>query len=327
MVTRESFGQLVLHFFYDITHFDSKFFDTLKYLITRPGFLSKEYMEGKRARYLNPIRMYVFTSAFFFLVFFSIRGTDNVVKLTGNEPLTLVQRDSTIQRLEAKQQQQSSDPQLNRILEHLRDTSRPIHPADLYAYAGDFVVVGTIGGKYASSEQYDSIQANSPRSERDWWLVRLWNKRALSLNEKYRYQPDVALEKISDTILHKLPYILFVSLPFFAWILSLLYIRRKKFYFADHGIFSVHHYILCFILLLFVFLWEALGDLTGWGIWTFFTLITALGIPIYLYKAMRRFYGQRRGKTILKFLLLNIIGFAMLVFVLALFFLFSLFQL
>jgi hypothetical protein len=37
---------------------------------------------------------------------------------------------------------------------------------------------------------------------------------------------------------------------------------------------------------------------------TFIETIMGLGMLFYLYKAMRRFYGQRRGKTILKFLLL-----------------------
>ncbi|MFI5131717.1 MAG: DUF3667 domain-containing protein, partial [Chitinophagales bacterium] len=71
---KESFWHLVTHFFYDITHFDGKFFTTLKDLLFKPGFLTREYMKGRRVNYLNPIRMYVFTSAIFFLVFFSLSG-------------------------------------------------------------------------------------------------------------------------------------------------------------------------------------------------------------------------------------------------------------
>ena len=65
---KESFWYILTHVFNDITHFDGKFFSTLKFLIFKPGLLSKEYMTGRRASYLNPIRMYVFTSAFFFLM-------------------------------------------------------------------------------------------------------------------------------------------------------------------------------------------------------------------------------------------------------------------
>lgn len=70
---------LIQHFFNDITHFDGKFFATVRYLLRKPGFLSKEYMAGRRASYLNPIRMYVFTSAIFFIVLFSLKGTREVI--------------------------------------------------------------------------------------------------------------------------------------------------------------------------------------------------------------------------------------------------------
>ncbi|RYY15778.1 MAG: DUF3667 domain-containing protein, partial [Chitinophagaceae bacterium] len=55
---KETLWGLVSHFFQDITHFDGKFFSTGKLLIRRPGFLPKEYISGRRARYLHPIRMY-----------------------------------------------------------------------------------------------------------------------------------------------------------------------------------------------------------------------------------------------------------------------------
>lgn len=76
---KESLGSLINHFFSDITHFDGKFFSTSRYLLTRPGFLSKEYINGRRARYLHPIRMYVFTSAVFFLLFFKTFNVNNKI--------------------------------------------------------------------------------------------------------------------------------------------------------------------------------------------------------------------------------------------------------
>jgi len=75
---KESFWGLITHFVYDITHFDGKFFATTKYLLFRPGYLATEYLRGRRASYLNPIRMYIFTSAFFFILFFTfiMKGED-----------------------------------------------------------------------------------------------------------------------------------------------------------------------------------------------------------------------------------------------------------
>jgi hypothetical protein len=81
IVPKQGFWSLTRHFIYDIFHFDGKFFDTLRLLFFKPGTISKEYVLGKRMRYLDPIRMYLFTSAVFFLVFFSVESMENVTKL------------------------------------------------------------------------------------------------------------------------------------------------------------------------------------------------------------------------------------------------------
>jgi hypothetical protein len=48
--------------------FDSRFFITLKYLIIKPGFLTKEYWAGRRTTYLPPLRMYLVLSVFYFFL-------------------------------------------------------------------------------------------------------------------------------------------------------------------------------------------------------------------------------------------------------------------
>lgn len=103
--------------------------------------------------------------------------------------------------------------------------------------------------------------------------------------------------------------------------------KRKEYYFADHGIFSVHHYILSFILLLFIFLWDKMQDATGWAIWGILLAITIIAWPIYLFLAMKRFYKQNGFKTFIKFLLLNITGLIILLLLFVSFFIFSVFQL
>lgn len=65
-VQHESFGHLIGHVVADIVHYDSQFLKTLKYLIIRPGFLTREYWAGKRVRYVNPIKLYIFISFVFF---------------------------------------------------------------------------------------------------------------------------------------------------------------------------------------------------------------------------------------------------------------------
>jgi Protein of unknown function (DUF3667) len=82
---KETVWHLVQHFFNDITHFDGKFFSTVGLLLRKPGFLPAEYMAGRRMSYLNPIRMYVFTSAIFFLILFALKNPKDMVH-TENKP-------------------------------------------------------------------------------------------------------------------------------------------------------------------------------------------------------------------------------------------------
>jgi hypothetical protein len=57
---RENFFHLTFHFVSDYFHFDSKFFRSLIPLFVKPGFLTKQYWEGKRVNYIHPLRLYFF---------------------------------------------------------------------------------------------------------------------------------------------------------------------------------------------------------------------------------------------------------------------------
>lgn len=52
----------------DLTHADSRLWQTLIALLFRPGFLTREFLDGHRARYLPPVRLYLVLSVLFFLV-------------------------------------------------------------------------------------------------------------------------------------------------------------------------------------------------------------------------------------------------------------------
>jgi hypothetical protein len=49
-------------------HFDTKSVRTLRALAFRPGFLTVEFLRGRRVPYVMPVRLYVFVSFLFFLV-------------------------------------------------------------------------------------------------------------------------------------------------------------------------------------------------------------------------------------------------------------------
>ena len=51
-----------------LTHADSRVWGTIWPLLSRPGFLTREYFAGRRARYLQPFRLYLIMSVVFFVL-------------------------------------------------------------------------------------------------------------------------------------------------------------------------------------------------------------------------------------------------------------------
>jgi hypothetical protein len=327
VLAKESFGHLVRHFFYDITHFDSKFFDSMRYLLFRPGLLPREYLKGRRVSYVNPIRMYVFTSAFFFIIFFSIFDANDAVKMNVDLPLTTQQRLDEIKDAEEALKKYPTSIEWQTVLTMLKDTSKTVTANDVHKIVRDSLSFSLGVRRYRNLKEYDSVQQSLPATEKDGLFFKTIYRKLLAFYEKNNYDVSAGAKNFFNSLLHRLPYILFISLPVFAFILKLLYIRRKKFYYEDHAIFSIYHYIFTFFLLLFVFGFGKISDFTGWSFMDFLTACLFLLGGFYLYRSMRRFYGQSRAKTLIKFLLLNLAGLVSFIILFALFLLFSVFEL
>ena len=69
-VDKEDFK--VSHFlgetFHAFTHFDSKFFASIKNLFQKPGFLTLEYISGHRKKYMNPVQLFFVANIIYFLL-------------------------------------------------------------------------------------------------------------------------------------------------------------------------------------------------------------------------------------------------------------------
>ena len=90
-------------------------------------------------------------------------------------------------------------------------------------------------------------------------------------------------------LLNQIPKVMFLILPIFALILKVLYIR-KKIYYINHLIFSLHAHTILFLYLMFAILfpkWYVISPVI-FGIW------------IHLFFSMRNVYKQSRFMTMLK---------------------------
>jgi hypothetical protein len=324
IVWKQSFISLVKHFIYDLFHFDGKFFDTLKNLFIRPGLVPKEYINGKRTKYLDPIRMYLFTSAIFFIIFFYVSSKGTLLNISdASSGITNEKRYEIAQEyLELFEKNGGKDSFLLAKVSLLRDTTRSFNAPEMLVPE-----IGIGSKRYNSIQEYDSIQKTLPKEQKDSWLNSMIKRKEIDINTKYRDNKRSVFRTFLNDFIHKFPYMLFISLPFFAGLLKLMYSRRKNFFYSDHAIFTIYHYIISFILLLFLIAFSALRNISGWSIFNFLVLGIVFWWFIYLYKSMRRFYEQRRAKTIFKFILLNATGFILFFILFSLFFIVSLYQL
>ncbi len=309
---KESAWHLVTHFFNDITHFDGKFFSTLKYLIIKPGFVSKEYMIGRRASYLNPVRMYVFTSAIFFLIFFSTSKFDESkikTDVNGHALSEITEMDSTA---------------FSKFTKEIND-GKPMTRDEFAKYIDTSKKKGTIHftpGNYRSRAEYDSLLKAGVKKHN--WLERRLVYKQIEIDQKYKHDGNKVLVSFINILFHSFPQMLFISLPLLALFLKLLYFRHKKYYYTNHVIFGIHLYVFVFILLLILIGLSQVKNWLHWGLINYLIGIGVIYIIFYQYKAMHNFYQQGRGKTILKFITLNLLMTFLIIFLVLIFSFFSL---
>ncbi len=312
---RETVWHFVSHFINDVTHFDGKFFTTIKDLILKPGFLSKQYVKGKRVRYLNPVRMYLFTSFIFFLVFFSIEHFgENFESSFTYFGKTRAQVDTmsavTFANFTSKINKGTpmSRPQFNKFLDSLKQD------AGIYFSKQ----------RYKSKQEYDSMLNVGAR--KDNWLNRKLVYKGLAMNKKYGHDSSKILKSIFTSFLHHFPQLLFISLPLVAMLLQLLYLRHKEHFYVSHAIFIIHYYVFIFIAMMVGIGISKLQDALDWSWLGYLNFAVFLAVLWYLYKAMRNFYSQSRWKTIAKYLLFLIMALILIILLMSAFFIFSIFQ-
>lgn len=307
---KQSFWHLVVHFFEDITHFDGKFFSSLKYLIKKPGFLSEEFVSGRRVAYLNPIRMYIFTSALFFFILFAF----------GNPAIESNINDRTLEEIQ-KMDSLEFDQFTRNINERDDHGNKPMTRSEFQHYLDTLTQPSAIfKSKYSTIEAFDSAVIKG-QQEKPGWLERKWKIRKIELSEKYGGDPKLIFKAVLEKFVHSLPQLLFVSLPFLGLILMLLYINNKRLYYTDHFIFGLHLYIFLFVVLFLVFILKKLEIHFHLPFLSVVRSSFLFVFWIYLVLAMRRFYKQSWVKTVLKFILLQVLV-ALLLIILFVFFLF-----
>jgi Protein of unknown function (DUF3667) len=78
----------------DLTHADSRLWSTVAALLFKPGFLTCEFLAGRRVKYLPPLRLYLVLSLLFFVVTALNRGNEVTVLVIPQEGVHAVPLDA-----------------------------------------------------------------------------------------------------------------------------------------------------------------------------------------------------------------------------------------
>lgn len=282
---RRSVWGILVQFFETFTELDNTFLRSLVPLIFKPGFLTIQYLEGKRKRYLNPIQMYAFFSFLFFLMAFSLPSFEEEEEESIGKQIerNLYKEDSTSK----KGKKMKAD---------LGGTNFTIGFPGLKMKVQDTANGGPIelDHQVNSIREYDSLQNTLPEEKRDGFFTRIFYKRLLGINTRVQNKEAGVMEAMIDSFKSNIPNLVILLLPFFALILRLAYIRRK-WYYVEHLIFGIHLHCFAFLILSLTLILDLFpfytNEMEG---------LLLLSILIYTPMAMRRVYQQSWMKTFLK---------------------------
>ena len=298
-----SLWELISDAFGDLFEIDSRLWQTLVPLMIRPGQLTRDYLQGRRARYMPPFRMYLVLSLLFFVVaFFDPREELGLLFEPGPEQTSATAADSEIAAPD------EAIDEAQRVLDEL--AADGVLPDVELPENGDTDGGGFIfkldddGEKIELDDDCSNIESADLEELPDWIARRLTLERVKRICEKTEIDGGKALvEKLLDNI----PAALIILLPLMALVLKALYPLSKRYY-VEHLLFFVHFHAFFFLILtLQILLLRISTMLTIPEAVPIVTIVvTSFYVPVYLFKSMRRVYGQGRFVSLLKFVVLLI---------------------
>ena len=81
----------------DVIRLDSRVVRTLRALMFKPGFLTHEYFEGRRARYSPPIRLYLIISFLFFVLMPTLTELNEALNLSDTDVEIIEEDDGSLE--------------------------------------------------------------------------------------------------------------------------------------------------------------------------------------------------------------------------------------
>lgn len=286
---------------------DARVLRTLRDLLV-PGKLTQEYFHGRQRRYTNPVRLFFVLAA----VYFAVLG------FLGFQQL---------------EQQAKQGTELMRKWAYWADMRDSLDKARLQVEA-DFPEQAGLSIALDSLERL--LPKNSRKDSMSLGIMDIYidgSTESRPMDITYQRLIEAPIEEIVEdsgaetfigqllmrqmvrsfrdtggfirSLLSKLIWMVLLMMPALALFLKLLYWRSKRYY-VEHLVFSFHYHAFGFLLL-------AMATLLSPGDFESETAennnlqsLAILAIAVYLYLALKRYYGQGYLKTLFKWVIINI---------------------
>lgn len=283
-----SLFELIRDAFGDMFELDSRLWRTLIPLAIRPGYLTAEYLRGRRARYMPPFRMYLVMSFIFFLLTTAFTESSAIDESVNDEVrITGLSINGDGVNLRVGDGDDDDDDS--------QDTAGEAGLTNDNALPGD---------QDASADDEDDIPCEADFDEIGMpWLNRyITERRAEAICDHIK---DDNGQRFTERFTQNLAVGALALLPLLAMLLKFLYPLSRRYY-VEHLLMLVHYHSFLFFAASILFSYNSLLSLTAAPSWLYIipNLLIGLYIPIYLYKALRNVYQQGRLITLFKYVLL-----------------------
>ncbi len=271
-----SFGSLMADAADAFFNLDERFLKTFGLLLIKPWSLTNEFVEGKRARHVHPLRVYLIASVTFFLVInFLSRNAHFQAASTGPGNAALV-------------------------IGGASPTPTPIpfvSPTPTPLVSLNFLAASTPAARPTPKPEdvFAELDADTGQSELGHWI----EQRAKSKLGHSGDRSDLFLKAL---IANLAPMVL-CCIPLFALVLKILYIFKRRFY-IEHLVFALHTHAFVFLSTVVII---GVGFFLAWKAPMPFVpivcVLLSLAVFIQLLLAIQKVYRQNWFATLFKFAL------------------------
>src|SRR5437773_3125292 len=295
---RRSFRHVIVDALDSFLNFESKFFATIGWLIARPWNLTNQFLAGRRVRYVHPLRLYLLVSILFFFV------VNYWAKSINADPSKLSADDRA--DIAAELNDPDIPPAVKARIRGALDAKGRTQPEAQTSPSPETAVTpqpSIIGSPPPS--------VTSPSPSGDFGPLVQFDKPPSDRFEKWLEQR--AKEKMGEhgskmalfiaTLFSNLPYMMLCCIPLFAFVLKVLYVRKRVFY-IDHLVYALHihsfaYLAIMLIVLITIVLNRSIPGAFAW--WIIAALWITFATQIFL--SIRRVYRQGWFFTVFKFFL------------------------